>query len=140
MMKQVIQTFIGFLVFSLTGCGTNVAALLEADSELAWQVEDAVRTAEDRNITAMYSYYDAETEKLDVCQPLYRNAEAQIEIGLHGNAVPIFEQFWGDLLLLGALLFPVPQVEDCARAIKRFELEYTALSDRLAGSEGAGIE
>ncbi len=140
MMKQVIQTLIGFFVFSLTGCGTNIATLLETDSELAWQVEDAVRTAEDRNITAMNSYYDAETEKLDVCQPLYRNAEAQIEFGLHGIVVPVFEQFWGDLVLLGALLFPVPQVEDCARAIKRLELEYTALSDRLAGSEGAGIE
>ena len=42
--------------------------------------------------------------------------------------------------MLGALLFPVSHVEDCARAIKRFELEYSVLSDRLAGSEGAGIE
>ncbi len=140
MMKQVIQTLIGFFVLSLPGCGTNVAALLEADSELAWQVEDAVRTAEDRNITAMNSYYDAETEKFHVCQPLYRSAEAQIDLGLSGGFVPVLEQLWGDLMLLGALLIPVPQVEDCARAIKRYELEYTALSDRLAGSEGAGIE
>ena len=140
MMKQVIQTLSVFFVFSLTGCGTNIATLLETDSELAWQVEDAVRTAEDRNITAMNSYYDAETEKVRVCRTLYRNAEAQIDLGLSGSAVPIFEQFWGDLMLLGALLLPVPQVEDCARAIKRFELEYTALSDRLAGTEGAASE
>ncbi len=69
MMKQVIQTFIGFFVFSLTGCGTNITTLLETDSELAWQVEDAVRTAEDRNITAMNSYYDAETEKFHPTLP-----------------------------------------------------------------------
>jgi len=140
MMKQVIQISIVCLLLVLPGCGTNVVALLEADSELAWQVEDAVRTAEDRNITAMYSYYDAETEKLDVCQTLYRKAEAQIEFGLLGNVVPVFEQFWGDLVLLGALLFPVPQVENCARAIKRFELEYSALNDRLAGTEGVASE
>jgi hypothetical protein len=140
MMKRAIQTLSVFFVFSLPGCGTNIAALLETDSELAWQIEDAVRTAEDRNITAMNSYYDAETEKVHVCQPLYRSAEEQIDLGLSGGVVPIFEQFWGDLVLLGALLIPVSHVEDCARAIKRFELEYSALSDRLAGAEGAGIE
>jgi hypothetical protein len=140
MMKQVLQTVSVFLVFSLPGCGTNIAALLETDSELAWQIEDAVRTAEDRNIMTMTSYYDAETEKVQVCRTLYRNAEAQIDLVLSGSAVPIFEQFWGDLMLLGALLIPVSHVEDCARAIKRFELEYSALSDRLAGSQGAGIE
>ncbi len=139
-MKQVLQTLIGFFVFSLTVCGTNIATLLETDSELAWQVEDAVRTAEDRNIAAMNSYYDAETEKTQDCRTLYHNAEAQIDLGLSGSAVPIFEQFWGDLMLLGALLIPVPQVEDCARAIKRFELEYSALNDRLAGTEGAASE
>jgi hypothetical protein len=140
MIKRVLQALSVFLVFSLPGCGTNIAKLFETDSELAWQIEDAVRTAEDRNITAMNSYYDAETEKLQVCRTLYHDAEAQIDLGLSGGAVPIFEKFWGDLMLLGALLFPVSHVEDCARAIKRFELEYSALSDRLAGSEGAGIE
>ncbi len=140
MMKRILQTLSVFFVFSLLGCGTNIAALLETDSELAWQIEDAVRTAEDRNITAMNSYYDAETEKTQDCRTLYHNAEAQIDLGLSGSAVPIFEQFWGDLMLLGALLIPVPQVEDCARAIKRFELEYSALNDRLAGTEGAASE
>ena len=140
MMKQALQTLSVFFVLSLPGCGTNVAALLETDSELAWQIEDTVRTAEDRNITAMNSYYDAETEKTQDCRTLYHNAEAQIDLGLSGSAVPIFEQFWGDLMLLGALLIPVSHVEDCARAIKRYEFEYSALSDRLASSEGAASE
>lgn len=140
MMNQAIRISIVFFMLCLTGCGTNIFALLETDSELAWQAEEVARTAENRNITTTNGYYDAETEKLHVCQPLYRNADSQIELGMRGRVAPVFERFWGDLLVLGALLVPVPQVEDCARAIERYEFEYFALSDRLGGLEGRGDE
>ena len=133
MMIRAVQTLIVLFALSLTGCGTNIVALLEDDSQLAWQVEEVVRTAEDRNMTPMNGYYDAESQKLQFCHPLYRKAEAQIDLGLRGSGASILDRFWGDLMLLGALLIPVPEIEECARAIKRYESEYSALSDRLGG-------
>lgn len=140
MMNRLIQTSIVIVALSLPGCGTNIVALFESDSQLAWQVEEVVRAAEDRNLATMNGYYDAESEKLHVCQPLYRKADAQIELGLRGRAAPVADRFWADLMILSALLVPVPQVEDCARALERYEFEYLALSDRLGGSEGSRNE
>lgn len=140
MMNHTIRICLTFFALCLPGCGTNIFSLLETDSELAWQAEEVVRTAEDRDIATMNGYYDAEIEKLQVCQPLYRNAEAQIELGMRGRVAPVLDRFWGDLMVLGALLMPVPQVEDCARAIERYEVEYLALSDRLGGHDGPGDE
>ena len=140
MMDHTIRISVLFFMFCLPGCGTNIFALLQTDSELAWQAEEVARTAEDRNITTMNGYYDAETEKLQVCQPLYRNADSQIELAMRGRVAPVLDRFWGDLMVLGALLVPVPQVEDCARAIERYEVESLALSDRLGGHEGRGDE
>ncbi len=131
MMIRAVQTLIVLFALSLTGCGTNIVALLEDDSQLAWEAEEAIRTAEDRNITSTNGYYDAETEKLQFCQPLYRKAEAQIDLGLRGSGASIFDRFWGDLMLLGALLIPVPEIEECARTFKRYEAEYFSLSDRI---------
>ena len=122
-MIRAVQTLIVLFALSLTGCGTNIVALLEDDSQLAWRVEEVVRTAEDRNMTAMTDYYDAESEKFLICRPLYRTAAAQIYLGLRGSGASNFQQFWGDLMLLGALLIPVSQVEECARAIKHYESE-----------------
>ncbi len=130
-MIRAVQTLIVLFALSLTGCGTNIVALLEDDSQLAWEAEEAIQMAEDRNIASTNGYYDAETEKLQFCRPLYRKAEAQIDLGLRGGGASIFDRFWGDLMLLGALLLPVPEIEECARAIKRYEAEYSALSDRI---------
>ncbi len=131
MMIRAVQTLIVLFALSLTGCGTNIVALLEDDSQLAWQAEEAVQMAEDRSITSTNGYYDAEAEKLQFCQPLYRKAEAQIDLGLRGGGASHLDRFWQDLMLVGALLIPVPEIEECSRAIKRYEAEYSALSDRI---------
>jgi hypothetical protein len=130
-MKRPTRLVATFFSLSLAACGTNVSALLEEDSRLVWQAEETVQAAEVRSLDAMAAYYQAEAEKLVHCEPLYRKAGAEIDLALHWGGRSIFDQFVGDLALLGALLIPVPEVESCARALERFRSEYAAVSDRI---------
>ena len=130
MTQRAFQTLAVLLVLGLTGCGTNIPKLLQDDSKLAWEGEEAILLAEDQNLSVTNAYYDAETEKYHSCRPIYRAADERIERESGGNQTSLLDQFLGDLMLLGALLVPVPEIEDCAQAVERYQRAYVALTDQ----------
>jgi hypothetical protein len=118
-------------VLALAGCGTDVPALLEADSELAWEAEDLMAEAERKRLAELESYQEAHATKEDLCEPLYSKAQTRIDDGMSGKDLPVTERFWSDLMIVGALIFPVGAVEQCAAAFERYQSAHNSLADRV---------
>ncbi len=121
------------LITTLCGCGTNVGALLEAESELAWQVEQSLSAAAAREPGMGDALYAAEAAKLDACDPLYAGFRARLLPGQPGAKTGFAERFWLDLQILAALLLPIEAVERCWMAYRDYESEHEILRQRLAG-------
>lgn len=132
--------FLTLAILALPGCGTNVPALLEADSELAWEAEDLMAEAEQRRLLELGSYQEAHATKEDLCEPLYNRAQTRIDDGMSGQDLTVTERFWSDLMIVGALIIPVSSVEQCAAAFDRYQSAHASLFDRVQNPDGTSIE
>ncbi len=121
------------LIAMLCGCGTNVAALLEAESELAWQVEQTLSIAAARAPGMGDAVYAAEAAKLDACDPLYAGFRQRLLPRQPGTQTGLAKRFWLDLQILTALLLPIEAVERCWMAYRDYEKEHEILRQRLTG-------
>ncbi len=126
-----------FIVFclSLAGCGTDVRELLRDDNQLAWEVEEAVATAEDVGPGLDRDLQSADVTKMEACKEIYEATNARMEREMSGDGLTFPEQFFADLRLLFIRLVPVPSVERCADAQDDYIAAYENLRERLAQLE-----
>ena len=82
---------------SLAGCGTDVRELLRDDNRLAWEVEEAVASAEDAGSGLDRDMQRAEVAKMDACKEIYEATDARMEREMGGDGLSFTEQFWADL-------------------------------------------
>ena len=127
--------FFLIVCLSLTGCGTDVRGLLRDDNQLAWEVEEAVASAEDAGSGLDRDMQRAEVAKMDACKEIYEATDARMEREMGGDGLSFTEQFWADLRLLVIRLVPVPSVERCAEAQDDYVAAYENLRERLAQVE-----
>ena len=124
---------------NLAGCGTDVRELLRDDNQLAWEVEEAVASAEDAGSGLDRDMQRAEVAKMDACKEIYEATNARMEREMSGDGLSFTEQFWADLRLLVIRLFPIPSVEHCAEAQADYIAAYESLRERLAQAEATPL-
>ena len=127
------------ILLASAGCGTNVPALLEQDSDLAWEAEDLMVEAERQRLTELENYQEAHAIKEDLCEPLYSRAHDRIDNGMSGNDLLVTERFWSDLMIVGALIFPVDSVEQCADAFGRYQSVHSTLLHQVRNSDDLSV-
>ena len=115
------------LCLLLTGCGTDVMALLDEDGRVFWQADPIIAAAEDLDRGLEAPIIDAESAKQVACEPVYAKTKQQIYEGDWSY----WEKFWSNLALLVVEVFPVQLVERCAQAHEDYNRELGALRQRL---------
>ena len=115
----------------LSACGTNVPVLLEKESRLEWESAQVLADAELEGHAFEDDFYAVEDAKFEACEPLYQNVMQRVDKSYEEGGLSFGEHFVSDLMLLGALIFPVPSVEACADAHDRYHEEFQVLRDRL---------
>ncbi len=120
---------------ALAACGTDVKQMMQRDSETFWQDQHIVRLGEAEGLAQVQQVYAAEAAKEDACTPITEAAGERMAAG-HAS-------YWGDVWAgmresLVALV-PVPSVERCAEAHRRYASEIRGLCRRL-GERGHELD
>lgn len=122
----------------LAGCGSDVKALMAQNSELFWDGEQTIATADEtgRHPELVAAVYRTEAAKEDACQFIMDGATERME-QKDPTTPALWDGFVSDLGQLIALLVPIPMVENCAAAQAAYRKSLDDLRQRLDAEEAA---
>ena len=128
------------LCLALAGCGTNLQALMDEQNRLDWQVAEVLADDSGRPPGLDQRLLEAETAKIDACEPLYSSVMQRVDRSYEADGLSFGERFFADLQVLGALLVPIPSIENCAAAQEEFAQSYQSFEQQRNALGQAPLE